>query len=126
FAKKHPEVRFINTTEGGLGFKGSDYVPLVEAVQGFKQCDLRALVHEKISATPMPAGTDEQVAAKMDELKESLHRLIGHLEILAEEKKGSSALAEMDLKEEIAFLYLFYDIYHLFSGPDLWRKGLDL
>lgn len=127
FAKNHPKIQFVNTTEGGIGFKGIDFVPLKKAVSEFPERDIRKLVHEKIDQNPMPIGTGEKIDEKMGELKASLARLIDYLEILSGEKKGSAALAEMELKEEIAFLYLFYDIYQVLkSGPTFWKSWLNL
>lgn len=127
FAKEHPEVRFINTSAGGLGFKGIDYVPLQKAVSTLKEQNLRARVYEEIAKHPMPQQTEAIITQKMGELKESLARVIDALRILSGEKKGSSALAELELKEEIAYLYLFYDIYQVLkAGPDFWKNWLSL
>jgi len=112
FAKKHPEVRFINTTEGGIGFRGIDYMPLSEASVQFLQTqfDLSSRVHQEIAKASMPSAAKEKIEEKINEMKESLDRVVGHLQILSGEKKGSSVLAEMELKEEMAFTYLFYDM----------------
>lgn len=127
FAKKHPEIQFVNTTDSGIGFKGIEYAPLEKAVEKFEESNLRERVHQAIGASPMPDGTKELIEAKISELEESLERVVGHLRILSGEKKGSTALAEMELKEEIAFLYLFYDIYQVLkSGPFFWKQWLDL
>jgi hypothetical protein len=127
FAKDCSEVRFVNTTDGGIGFKGIEYIPLKEAVADFQEQEIRKLVHEKIGQNPMPANSREKIAEKMGELMESLTRLIGYLQILSGEKKGSAALAEMELKEETAYLYLFYDIYQVLkAGPGFWKAWLNL
>jgi hypothetical protein len=127
FAKSCPDVRFVNTTEGGIGFKGIDYVPINEAVADFQERDIWSLVHEKIGQNPMPEDSNEKIAEKMGELKESLARLIEYLQILSGEKRGSTALAEMELKEESAYLYLFYDIAQVLkAGPHFWKEWLDL
>jgi hypothetical protein len=127
FAKKHPEVRFVNTTSGGIGFKGIEDVPLHKAIRGFKECEIRKKVYEEIAKHPMPKNTQEKILEKMGELKKSLGRLIGHLRVLSQEKKGSCALAEVELKEEMAFLYLFYDIFQILKpGPAFWKTWLDL
>lgn len=128
YAKKHKEVKFINTTEGGLGFKGIEYVPLAKAVEGFKELDLRKRVHEEIAAAPMPEKAASIIEEKMEGLRESLDRVIEDLEILAGQRKGSTALAEMELKEEDAFLFLFYDIYQVLkpASPHFWREWLGL
>jgi hypothetical protein len=117
FAKNHPETQFFNTTEGGIGLPGIDSMPLPEAVSRFlqKEYDLRSRVHEAISHSPMPPNAKEKICEKMAELKESLDRAIGYLEILAGEKKGSDVLAEMELREEISYLYLFYDLDFVFE-----------
>ncbi len=111
FAKKHPETSFINTTEGGLGFKKIPYLPLDKAVQSFPalETSLRAKVALEIAVAPMPLNTAEVIQNKMAELETSLGRIVGHLEILAKEKPGSAALAEIELMDEMAYPYLFYD-----------------
>ncbi len=127
FAKNHPDFRFINTTEGGIGFEGIDYVPLKDAVVGFQKKELRKLVYEQIAKNPMPTDTAAKIAEKIGELRESLSRLAHHLEVLSGEKKGSQALAEIELKDEIAYLYLFYDVYQILKeGPSFWRSWLNL
>ncbi|HSX10181.1 MAG TPA: 6-hydroxymethylpterin diphosphokinase MptE-like protein [Chlamydiales bacterium] len=127
FAKKHPEIRLINTTEGGIGFKGIEYVPLAQAVRSFKKRELRKDVFAKIGAAPMPACAAKVIPKRMAELRASLLRVIDGLKIISGEKRGSAALAEMDIKEEIAFLYLFYDIYQIIKGDDhFWKNWLKL
>ena len=121
FAKKHPETRFINTTEGGIGFKHIPYQPLEEVLARHckKRLGLQQAVHEKIFASPMPADTGEIISAKMAELKESLGRVMEHLRVLWQEKsEGKRALAEMELQEEIAYSYLFYDAEMLFGEEE--------
>lgn len=125
FAKKHPEITFWNTTEGGIGFRGIAYTPLEQAVQSFPERDLRNAVLQAIFASPMPSETQVVTQAKMEEMKESLQRVVAHLEVLAGEKKGSSALAEFEIQEEIAALYLFYDIHQIFKAP-YWQAWLEL
>lgn len=111
FAAKHPKIQFLNTTEGGLGFRKIPFCPLEEAVRGFSHLpfSLRAKVHEEIAQAPMPSQTKETIEQKMQELQESLARIVGHLEILAGEKAGISPLAEIELGEEMAYPYLFFD-----------------
>lgn len=127
FAKKHPKTRFINTTDGGIGFEGVEYVPLQKAAQNFKSRQLEKRVREKIAAARMPKKTATIIKTKTAELKMSLDRLIGHLEVLSGLKKGSHVLAEVEIREEIAFLYLFYDIQQIFRNDSaFWKKWLEL
>lgn len=117
FAKMHPETTFVNTTEGGIGFKKIPYRPLKEAAASFRELDvsLRAKVHESIAAAPMPAHARETIDQKMSELRDSLDRIVLHLEICAGVRKGAVSLAEMEVAEEMAYPYLFYDALALFG-----------
>jgi hypothetical protein len=126
FAKKHPETLFLNTGEGGLGFKAIDNLPLEEASRRYltKEFDLR--IQEKILASPMPKNTQEKIRQKIEELKTSLERVLGHLQVLAGKERGSKALAEMEIKEEIAYLILLYDAPGLFSEEKRWEGVLNL
>lgn len=127
FAKSHKNIQFINTTLGGIGFKGIDFMPIEEAVHSFKEQNLREEVLEKIGACPMPAFTKEKVLEQTENLRMSLLRVIDLLEILSQKKKGSAALAEMELEEEIANIYLFYDIRQILKpGPTFWESWLEL
>lgn len=135
FAKMHPETTFLNTTEGGIGFRKIPYCPLEEAGKRFfnQEFDLRAKIQQEIGAAPMPAATGEIIASKMHELKASLTRIIDWLEILAGEKQGSSPLAEVELLEEMAYPYLFYDAHlvldrelSLDKKGDKWKHFLNL
>lgn len=127
FAKQHPATRFINTTEGGIGFQGIDYQPLAETVNGFLSQELRKRVLTEISHAPMPTSAKGLIEKKMAGLKESLERVIGHLRILSKEKEGSAALAETEIQEEVAYSQLFYDIYQIFKADDFfWSKWLEL
>jgi len=123
FAKKHPEIRWINTTEGGLPIGGFEEMAL-ESFPFSNEWDLTKLVQQQIAQNPMPELKD-----LMGELKESLERLISHLEILADKKKGFKALAEFELKEELAASVLFYDIDKVLrqsQREDKWGLYLEM
>lgn len=131
YAKKHPHVRFVNATRGGIGFKGIDYAPLEKIALGFsEQYDLRGYLHAACMGAPMPKIPVDQ---KLLELKESLIRVIGHLKVLSGHTKGVAVLAELEMKEELAFSVLFYDLFLLLphwlrgrSLDDKWPLVLDL
>lgn len=107
YAKKHPEIEWINTTDGGLPIKGLTNMSLEEAAKKFlhQQWDLRGKVAQQIALHPMPS-----LPPLLTELKLSLERLITHLEILSGKKRGSKALAELEMREELATSILFYDM----------------
>lgn len=104
FAKQCPNTRFINTTAGGLGFRDIPFEPLSQ-IQ-FPRRDLYREVAERVHAAPRLRVPD------MQELQLSLKNTIRHLRILTGELPGSKALAEIELKEELAVSILFYDVRH--------------
>lgn len=128
YATLHPHVRFINTTEGGIGFSKIPYQSLESAVNEFQQqYDLRGMMHAAISRAPLPSSTSS-IPQQLSFLKESLLRVIEHLQVLSGEKKGSQLLAELDMKEETAYSVLFYDMLCWLStpkGPN-WPACLEL
>lgn len=135
FAKKHPKTTFLNTTEGGIGFRKIPFYPLQDAVERYltKEYPLREKIHEAILQAPMPPHSEGIIASKMMELRESLERIIGHLEVLAEKRKGSKVLAEVELVEEMAYSYLFYDTKQILSRElsltgdgEKWNQFLSL
>lgn len=123
FAKKHKEVTFVNTTDSGLPIRGIAALPLAAAVEKFleKTYDLRAEVHRQIIASPMPKKEID-----LPKLKMSLERVLGCLKILSGQEKGSSVLAEMDLREEFAYSILFRDAENLFAPHEKWLKFYEL
>ena len=133
YAKNCPHIRFINTTEGGIGFQGIDYMPLDQAIQTCtEEVDLKGLVHAAISQGKIEASA-QQMAELIQELLESLKRVIFHLKILSGRQKGSLALAEIEMQEEIAFSVLFHDIGQLLphmlraqSSDKKWPAFLEL
>jgi Uncharacterized protein conserved in bacteria len=111
YAKLHPHVQFINTTDGGIGFQSIPYQPLDLAIRQFPQeYDLRGLLHAAISSASLPSVS---ISQKLDELRFSLLKVIDHLHILSGLKSGSTVLAEIEMKEEIAFSVLFYDVFRI-------------
>ena len=111
-AKKHPEIRWINTSEGGLPIRNFETMSLADAIEAYcpHRIDFRTQIARLIADHPMP-----DPSGKLEELEASLLRVISHLEILAGEKKGSKALAEIELQEELATKVLFYDIERMLS-----------
>ena len=124
FAKMDKKTKFINTTSGGIGFQGIDYMPIEEAVLGFEERDLRSEVFAAIQNGRMPKNSRQKIKELMGELRRSLERVICHLKVLS---LGPSPLAEIELQEEIAVLFLFYDIRRVLkAGPTFWLKWLEL
>ena len=130
FAKKHPEIRWINTTSGGLKIEGLEEIPLSQANSLLlaEPQDLRKQVARAIARAPMPQPKTDL----LQELKGSVLSVIGHLEILSGRKKGSKALAELELKEELAGSVLFYDMEKVLeqasrvSALPKWERYLEI
>jgi hypothetical protein len=115
YAKKHPEIHWVNTSDGGLPIQGIPYLDL-ETIDFKEEFDLKKKIADLIATSPMPFNEE-----KIQQLIDSLDRVIAQLEILAGEKKGSAALTELDLQEELAKDILFYDF-----GSSSWVEFLNL
>ncbi len=129
-AKRYSKRRFVNCTQGGIGIKGLETMTLAEMRASFSQMrDLRGLIHSAIQRAPMPP-TQSKVSEKIEELRKSLDNVLAHLEILAaNQSAGKCALAEIELKEELASAILFCNIEQTISsacsnpekGPAYWK-----
>jgi hypothetical protein len=136
YAQLHPEVHFINATEGGLGIPGIPNIPLQEVANTHLQqsYDLDGLVHNAIQDSPLPPTvTKERVFELMRTMEESAMRCKEHLTILIEEtektilhleaegtlpdilQSGRAALSETELGEEIAYTYILELFNHIYS-----------
>lgn len=119
FAKKHKEIRWVNTTDDGLPIPGVPYMDL-EKVDFSQTFDLKSRVAEEIANALMPNSH-----GKMEPFIQSLNRVIEHLEIIVGNKPGAAALAELELQEELANQLLFYDVKEIL-GIGKWEDFLTL
>ncbi|HSX13311.1 MAG TPA: 6-hydroxymethylpterin diphosphokinase MptE-like protein [Chlamydiales bacterium] len=119
FARAHPEICWINSTDDGLPIQG---IPNRELnTLNFPQTfDLKKRLNQEIAKAPMPSNGE-----KIKELQISLNRIVDHLEILAKEKPGSKALAELEIQDEMAYDLLFYDVNEIL-GIGAWKDFLIL
>jgi hypothetical protein len=125
FAKKHSEIHWINATEGGLRIDGFEERSLKNIEFATDPEDFREKIIALIALHPMPKSEKDLVG----ELQQSLERLIVHLEVLAEEKKGSKPLAELEMKEELVASILFHDMSTLLRQSrreDKWALYLEI
>lgn len=127
FARNHPEVKLINSTEGGIGFPDVPNIPFKEAVESHLQkgYDLIGRVHGEIQQAKIPQVTADKLTALTKQFQESLTRCIQWIDLLyAEAEKqiqlkvveptapsGQAALAETELYEEAGYKYLL-DLFH--------------
>lgn len=105
YAREHPELRFFNATEGGLGIEGVPNVPLQKVVDKSlaKSWDLDGLVWSHIQNATLPKGSRARVRKALMGLRDSLKRC----QHLAEEACGGipalRVVAEVELEQEPAF-----------------------
>lgn len=127
FSKQHPDTTFINATEGGIGFKEIPNQPLKELAKEKlkKNYPLGQQIEKAIQNAAMPQVTQEALFQATEELRASLERCIAFIDqLLLEIKKernkekttgvmtsGHAALAESDLYQEPAYIYIL-DIFH--------------
>jgi hypothetical protein len=112
FAKLQRQRRWINCTSGGLEIQGLENASLDPDSPIFSQeQDLRGMIHLAIRRFPMPANSQSILTEKTKELRQSLDIVLSHLAILVQnESPGKCALAEIEMKEELAYRVLFFDI----------------
>lgn len=123
YAASHPQTRFINATEGGIGFEGVENRTLQEVKEQYLQveCDLPGWVHAEIQQAELPQVTSEKVLEGMKEIRESLYRvkeltqglmdendeikkrLESHKKVPESLQTGRAALFEEELHEELAY-----------------------
>jgi hypothetical protein len=137
-AQKHPDIRWINTTPGGLRIDGFEELSLEQWAieQARERFDIQGILQREIALHPLQKKGAPSLSSLGDALVQSLQRVILHLEILASERKGSSALAEWELKEELATSLLFYDADKVIrqalyrsvdrGDKDKWRLFLEM
>jgi hypothetical protein len=120
---KASDSKIYNATNDGIGFKGIENILLKNLKdQVFKQeYDLRNLLFFTIQANAMEISGANFLKKQLKELQNSILRCKKHLITMLEEldeiesddkltESGKLILSEMDLKEEDAFNYLFYDV----------------
>ncbi|NGX42715.1 MAG: hypothetical protein K940chlam7_01001 [Chlamydiae bacterium] len=134
FAETHPEVTLINATEGGLGFPGVPNKTLAHVVRKHLQRRYRvkSRIDKQIENAKMPRVTKKKIHRVMRELLEGLHRCMDLLNVLSDENErlkreikkkkkvehmqtGKGALAETELSEEPAYVYVLQIFNAVFS-----------
>lgn len=137
FAELHPEIRILNATEGGLGFKNIPNISLTEAAEQFLKNDRQEIqqIEKEIDKHSLKHLRVEQVIELLQRMRDSLHhcsllytRLIEENSQLTEEIKQnnasiprdlpqtpSMALIETHIEAEIGYHYLLniFDQIHI-------------
>lgn len=142
YAQAHPEVTFINCTEGGIGFPSITNMTFAESVEKYlvHSYDLRSRVHGEIQNCQMPNITHEAVRDLMEQLLKSLENCTELLSTMIKEiekvqkkiksekqipavpQTGLSVLCETELAEEPGYIYLldiFNEVYSRILNKEL-------
>ena len=131
FAKRHPQLKMINATEGGLGFPPVPNLPLAQVIDKYLTHveDISNLIHAEIQESAKAAAQPELMEA-LQKMQQSLARCISICEEIINKKSEelisnfnseklkfydpATILLENNLHEEIAyrhFLEVFEDAY---------------
>lgn len=129
FIKQYPEMQFFNATEGGLSVAGVPDLSLEQILQRYclHEYDLRGRIMGAMAEAAMPENTEEILRQRVMHLRESVERVVAGIQVLLDEiarmkersqeaKTGRFVLAEMTLREEDAYLLLFYDLFRVFAN----------
>lgn len=135
FARNHPEVKVINATEGGIGFKEISNLTLQEASEQFLKQPQKALIpyiDQLITQHSFAHLSQERIIELIHQLQDSLKtceilfsRLLEALEELSTDIKKNVdfptdlqtteiLILESDLETEIAYQYIletFHQVY---------------
>lgn len=115
FAKKHPEIEFINASCGGLGFRGIENRSLKDLLTAAPSANLRERLDRCIEEAKCTIARSElmveldHLAGSLDTLLAQMTRGIEELQrVVKEEKWGHFptplfALLESQMQEEVAF-----------------------
>lgn len=126
-AKQNPAREFFNLGLEGLPIENVPHQPIDALLKLPPIPGLRSLVDDALLMAKMPQSAGEVISSNLEALKESMDRLIGHLAVMCGKEEGIKAISELELAEEIATLYLFYDIRHILKNPEtFWEKWYEI
>ena len=118
YKKRHPTIKLINATEGGIGMRGVSNSTLSEVAQRYlrRQYDMRGCVHHAIETAAPLEATDSKVLSCVGEMYDSLQRVVDIIQEMLQKieraKKGEfcttaqSVLLFEKLEKEEAFQYV--------------------
>ncbi|GAB4235456.1 MAG: DUF115 domain-containing protein [Chlamydiales bacterium] len=127
FAKHHPEVTVVNASEGGIGMKGIENIPLEEVAKKLltKDLQLKIMINDSVKEAKLNISS-HQIKSVLNTLDVSLANAVE--ELIRLEKISSDqerTLAELRLHEEVSYttiLEIFQKVYHHVYPSD--QKGV--
>jgi len=113
YIKKCDNIKFYNATNAGLGIDGAENISFEKLREKYfvKQYDFFSLIHSAMQSCRSSFSLDKKINKFFDECEKSFVLCIKYIkQILAEKPmSGKRALFEIELEEEMAYKYFFYD-----------------
>ncbi len=144
YAKEHPDISFINCTEGGIGFPDVPNQALSQVMEDELKniYDLNNKIHKEIQDVKLKGITREKVVSLMEELKISFERTLPCFDLLIKDveeemakvkakglkeneealQSNLAALAETELMEEAAYRFVL-ESFGMIMGRLLAREA---
>lgn len=135
FASKHPKLRLLNATEGGIPIEGVKNVSFSDVAGRYltKSYDLDGWVHTEIQKVPKVGCTPSDIFKQLGKMFASVERCLELLEaLIAECTKHSATLSPLDdpqailmlekLHQEIAFKYILDVFDRMRTKLDYYKK----
>ncbi len=114
FSKKHPALRIINATEGGLKLQGLEHITLKKTEEKYltTSYDFSARLHQSIMQVSSYKLEKKQVILKVELFYKSIEKTLHLLDAL---QASSSPLLVSDLFHEAAYSHLLLPLEDLFE-----------
>lgn len=131
FAKKHPEIRWLNATSGGIDLAGVERKELSAVVEEVltQQWDVQGIVHALIAGAPLADVTVQQIDNVRKRVKESFEKGLSLCEALLKIwerhypnsplETAEYALVECELEQEICSLHFLTPLWNVWRWPIL-------
>jgi hypothetical protein len=131
FARKNPEIQWINASTGGIDLLGIEHKPLSEVAEALllEQWDVEGMVHSLVSGAQATNVTFEKVSNVRKMVKESFEKSLSLCDALLKvwEKhfphspleKGEYAVLDHELEQEICNRHFLTPLWSVWKRPIL-------
>ncbi len=114
FSQKHPSLKIVNATEGGLKLQGLEHITLKKAKEKYLSAsfDFSAFLHQSIMQATSYKLEKKHILLKVEYFYKSIEKTLDLLDAL---KASSSPLLRSDLVNEVAYSHLLLPLENLFE-----------
>ncbi len=131
FAKKNPEIHWINATQGGIDLPGIERRDLSEIAEDFleREWDIDGMMHSLVAETCLSGVSLEKVAEVRHRVKESFEKSLKLCEDLlgvwqkyyphSPLEKGDYLVLEYELEEQISYIHFLAPLWNVWKKPIL-------